>query len=182
MKRQVLFIQGGGKGAYDADGKLVASLRRALGANYQVNYPEMPDEDDPDYGRWKPQIKKQLDAAGGEIILVGHSLGGYFLIKYLSEEDQPKNPVIGIALIAVPYPGGDEGWHYEGFSLPKDFATRIPKDARIFLYHSRDDRVAPFAHVALYAKELTKATVRETIGGHQLDDDLSVVAEDIRAL
>ncbi len=43
MKKQVLFIQGGGAGAYEADGKLAASLQEALGAEYEVRYPQMPN-------------------------------------------------------------------------------------------------------------------------------------------
>ena len=46
MKKQVLFIQGGGKGAHEADNKLAVSLQDALGDEYNVVYPKMPEEDD----------------------------------------------------------------------------------------------------------------------------------------
>lgn len=50
--RQILFIQGGGAGAYDVwDDKLVESLRRELGGGHEVRYPRMPDEGDPSYAR-----------------------------------------------------------------------------------------------------------------------------------
>ena len=40
MKKQVLFIHGGGgEGTYEEDGILVASLQNALGATYEVRYP-----------------------------------------------------------------------------------------------------------------------------------------------
>jgi serine hydrolase len=58
MKKQILFIQGGGEGAYEEDGQLVAYLPNALGAAYEVLYPQMPNESDPDYEPWKVQIKK----------------------------------------------------------------------------------------------------------------------------
>ena len=35
-KTDVLFVQGGGKGAYDEDAALAASLERALGGEYDV--------------------------------------------------------------------------------------------------------------------------------------------------
>jgi uncharacterized protein len=180
MKRHILFIQGGGKGAYEVDSKLVASLQRTLGADYEVTYPKMPNEDSPDYESWKGQIKKEIVALDGEMILIGHSVGGYILVKYLSEESPPENPMSGIFLLAAPYPGGDEDWQFEGFSLPEDFGTKLPKDTPIFLYHSQDDRTVPFAHVGLYAKAIPKATLRETKGGHQLHNDLSVVAKDMK--
>jgi predicted alpha/beta hydrolase family esterase len=184
MKQQILFIQGGGEGAYEIDGKLVAFLRGALGAEYEVRYPRMPSESDPDYERWKARIKEELAALQGEVVLVGHSLGGSFLLKYLVEA-RMENPIAGIFLIAVPYWGGD-GWKYEGYqkvALPDNFASKLPSGTPIFLYHGRDDEVAPFAHLALYAGKLPHATIRALDGrGHQLDNDLSEVVADVKAL
>ncbi len=65
-------------------------------------------------------------------------------------------------------------------NLPQDFATKLPAIPRIFLFHSRDDEVVPFAHLALYAAKLPQATIRITDGrGHQFGNDLAGVAEDI---
>jgi uncharacterized protein len=183
MKQQVLFIQGGGAGAHREDKKLVASLRDALGESYEVRFPIMPQEDDPDYQRWRPRLGKELSALRDAAILAGHSLGASFLLKYLAEEF-PKKRVAGIFLIATPYWGGN-GWRYEGFervALPDDFASRLPREASLFLYHGCEDEVVPFAHLALYAQKLPWAKVRELDGrGHQLNNDLSQVAEDIKS-
>lgn len=46
MKRQLLFVHGGGEGAYEEDRKMAASLREALGGGYGVHCPKMPDEED----------------------------------------------------------------------------------------------------------------------------------------
>ncbi|WP_119067731.1 alpha/beta fold hydrolase [Aggregatilinea lenta] len=182
MKTQVLFIQGGGSGAHQEDAALVGSLRRELGTSYDVLYPQMPHEDSPDYQAWKLQIRKELEGLQGEIILIGHSVGGYILLKYLSKEKQPDTSIVGLCIIAAPYPSGDENWEFEGFALPKDFGAKLPANAEIFLYHSHDDQIVPFAHVLLYANALSKATVRETNGGHQLNNNLVMVAEDIKGL
>ena len=69
-------------------------------------------------------------------------------------------------------------------SETKDFAYTTAEEwwpiARIFLYHSRDDEVVPFAHLALYAAKLPQATIRQfDEGGHQIGNDLADVAEDI---
>jgi hypothetical protein len=57
---QVLFIQGGGAGAHDEwDDKLVESLRRELGGGYEVRYPRMPDEGDPNDARWSAAIRRE---------------------------------------------------------------------------------------------------------------------------
>jgi predicted alpha/beta hydrolase family esterase len=181
MKRRLLFIHGGGEGAYEEDRKLAASLQDALGAAYDVRCPKMPDEDRPVYEAWRERIAGELDAPEGEVVLVGHSLGGSILLKYLSEEVVDK-PVAGLFLAAIPYWGVGE-WEVGEYALREDFASRIPKAMPVFLYHSRDDEVVPFAHAALYAGKLPRATVRWLDGrGHQFDDDLSEVARDIRRL
>ena len=184
MKKQILFIQGGGAGAYQEDEKMVASLRNALGTVYEVRYPQMPSESDPDYEFWKGQIRKELAVLQGKVILIGHSLGSSFLLKYLAEEKVEKR-IAGMFLMATPYWGGD-GWQYEGYervALPEGFASKLPSEAPIFLYHNRDDDIVPFAHLALYAEKLPQATIRALDGrGHQFNNDLSEVASDIANL
>ena len=181
MRKRVLFIHGGGEGAYEEDRKLAAALQYALGAAYDVRCPKMPDEDSPAYEVWKERIAKELDALEGEVILVGHSLGGSILLKYLSEAELEK-PVAGLFLVATPY-WGVKDWEVGEYALREDFASKIPKGMMVFLYHSRDDEVVPFAHAALYAQRLPRATVREFDDrGHQFDDDLSELAQDIGGL
>ena len=102
MKKQVLFIQGAGQGAYKEDEKLAASLRDGLGAEYDVHYPKMPEEEDQGYEAWKAQISKALATLDEELILVGHSVGTSMLLNYLSEE-RIENSIAGIFLIAAPY-------------------------------------------------------------------------------
>jgi uncharacterized protein len=184
MTKHILFIHGAGEGAYKADKKLAASLQKALGTGYEVHYPEMVDEDNAPYKQWTQQIEKELEAIEGLVILVGHSIGASVIIKWLSESEI-KSPIAGIFLAAAPFWGGD-GWRYEGYeelALPKGVAAKLPKGASLFLYHSRDDETVPFDHLALYAEVLPQAVVREVnAGGHQLDNDLSEVAKDIKAL
>jgi uncharacterized protein len=179
MKKQVLFVHGAG--GYEEDKGLVANLRDALGAAYDVWYPKMPDEDRPEYEAWKDRIARELTALDGEVILVGHSLGASILLKYLCEEKVEK-PVAGIFLIAPPY-WGAEDWEVSEYALRKNFASKLPKDLPTFFYHSRDDEWVPFVHLALYAEKLPQATIREFDGrGHQFNDDLSEVARDIKRL
>jgi uncharacterized protein len=181
MRRRVLFIHGGGEGTYEEDGRLVASLGGALGAAYEVRYPRMPYEDSPEYGAWRDRISDELAALDGEVFMVGHSLGGSILLKYLSEEEAAR-PVTGLFLVAAPF-WGAEDWEVDEFALREDFASKLSPGLPVFLYHGCDDEVVPFAHLALYADRLPRATVRKLDGrGHQLGEDLSEVARDIRGL
>jgi predicted alpha/beta hydrolase family esterase len=183
MTKHVLFIHGdGGEGAYEEDGLLVASLQNALGVAYQVRYPKMPLEEGAGYADWKPQIATGLSALDDKVILIAHSVGGSMLLKYLIEE-QVEMPIAGLFLLATPYFGGDETWNDAQMNLPQDFAALLPVIPRIFLYHSRDDEVVPFAHLALYAAELPHAILREFDGrGHQFGNNLTEVAEDIKRI
>lgn len=174
---RVAFIQGAGEGAHAADALLAASLGRELGDDFTVDFPLMPNESDPDYAPFRPVI---ASAVQGATVLVGHSLGGYFLLKHLTEDQPPVEPRV-LCLIAAPMPGGDAAWTFPDFDLPADFGARLPADMKVFVYASEDDDIVPFAHRDLYAAAIPGAVTRTTTGGHQLGDDLSGVAADIRA-
>ena len=179
MATQVLFIQGGSEGAYEADRLLADSLQKALGHGYRVQYPRMPDEDDPQYHAWKTAIEASLAKIRGPIALVGHSLGAFMLVKLLAETRLPTD-LIGLFLIATPFVSATEGWQFPDMAPPKSFAKKL-NSARIFLYHSRDDEVVPFEHLALYRTKLPRATMHVFEGrGHQFRNDLTEVADDIR--
>jgi predicted alpha/beta hydrolase family esterase len=181
MKKQILFIQGGGEGAHAVDEDLAKSLRDTLGSEYNVRYPKMPEEENAGYEAWKAQISKELAEVDDQIIFVGHSVGTSMLLKYLSEENV-KNSIAGIFLIAAPY-WGMGGWQVEEFILDEDSAAKLLKAIPIFFYHSRDDDIVPFTHLALHAQKFPQATVRVFDGrGHQFNNDLSEVAADIKSL
>lgn len=181
MKKHVLFIQGGGDNGYEADAKLVASLKAALGNGYEVSYPQLQsDESVSDFG-WPRQIGEEINNIQGNPILVGHSLGASLLLKYLSETEITKR-ISGIFLLATPWWSGDEDW-VKGLKLPHDFPGKLPADIPVFLYHSMDDEEAPFEHLSLYAQKLPHASVHVIEqGGHQFNNDLEFVAENIKEL
>ena len=181
MGKRIIFIQGGGEGGYTADTGLVASLRAALGETYEVRYPQMhTDETLPDFG-WPGQIGKEISGVNGEVILVGHSLGASMLLKFLSENEIPKK-IDGVFLISTPFWSGNEDW-VQGLRLQGDFAARLSKDVPLFFYHCRDDEGIPLAHLDLYRQKLPRAIFREIpTGGHQLNNDLTIVAGDIKSL
>lgn len=181
VKPVILFIQGGGEGAYDEDEKLVAFLKEALRGDYVINYPRMPDENDPDYEPFKTKIEEELKMVDAKVVLVGHSLGGSVLLKFLSE-NHTGNEIVAILLIAPPF-WGEGGWEYDGFKLKDDFASGLPANVPVFFYHSTDDEIVPFSHLGLYTKKMPGAKIRTISGrGHQLNNDLTEVVRDIRSL
>jgi uncharacterized protein len=181
MNKRILFIQGGGEGGYEADTELVASLQAALGKGYAINYPEIKsDESASDFG-WTQQIGKEISETKSDIILVGHSFGASMILKYLSENSVNKK-IAGIFLIATPFWNGNEDWQI-GLKLQENFADKLPDEVPIFFYHCQDDEEIPFSHLDHYKQKLTQATFREIKkGGHQLNNDLTLVANDIKSL
>ena len=176
----LLFIQGGGKGAHRIDQQLVNYLQQHLANRFTIIYPAMPNEDDPDYNLWKTVFSQELEKTDGPVILIGHSVGGFLLIKFLSENNVHAD-IKALFFIAIPFLG-DGGWQYEGMFLKDNFAATLPQTP-LFFYHGMDDAIVPFHHLALYAQQLPTATIREIAhGGHQLSNDLSVVVADINSL
>ena len=86
-------------------------LRRVLGENYEVILPVMPNKTNAQYKEWKIWMDKILPFLNDGVILVGHSLGGSFLAKYLSENPFPKR-ISGVFFVAAMY-----DFDYDGYTL-----------------------------------------------------------------
>lgn len=180
--KNLLFIHAAGDVGYDGDVALVASLQKTLGTDYKVHFPKMQADEVPYFGAgWPKQIGEEIFSIKGEVILAGHSLGASMLLKYLSENKIKKN-IAGIFLIAPPYWSGDEDW-VQPLKLEEDFSDKLPKHVPIFFYQCKDDEVVPLEHLTFYRQNLPWAVFREIAkGGHQLNNDLTIVAKDIKSL
>ena len=178
--RQILFIQGAGAGAHDEwDDKLVESLKRGLGDGYEVRYPRMPDEGNPSYPRWSRALRRELADLDDGAVVAGHSVGAAILISTLAEQP-PEKELGAIVLIAAPFVG-ESGWPSDEFTLPSDLGARLPPDLRVHVFHGLQDETAPPSHADLYAAAIPQAQVHRLPGrDHQLNNDLSEVAETIR--
>jgi uncharacterized protein len=67
--------------------------------------------------------------------------------------------------------------------LQEDFAGKLPNEVPLFFYHCKDDEAVSFSHLSHYRQTITKATFREIIsGGHQLNNGLTVVVQDIHSI
>jgi predicted alpha/beta hydrolase family esterase len=182
MTKQVLFVQGGGEGTHDEwDNKLVGSLKRELGTDYEIRYPRMPNEANPKYALWKTALNKEFARLDDGAILVGHSIGATILINVLAEKPSYSAPS-GIFLIAAPF-AGKGGWPSEDIESISDLDARLPKRWKIYFYHGSEDDTVPFGHVDLYERAIPQAVVRRLAGrDHQLNEEMSEVAADIRGL
>lgn len=179
-KRQVLFVQGGGAGAHDEwDDKLVDSLKRGLGGDFEVRYPHMPAEDGPDDRTWGPAILHELAALNDGAVVVGHSVGATILVRVLSD-GAPKAKLGAVVLLSAPFVGAG-GW--PGDDLPPDLGTRLPESVPVHLFQGDSDDTVPPAHAKLYAGAIPWAEIHVLPGrDHQLGNELAEVAMVIRGL
>ena len=179
---EILFVQGAGERVHDEwDIELVESLRRELGPRYTVRYPLMPNEADPTFATWRPALENEFASLPNGAIVMGHSVGGTMAINVLAES-APKIALGAIVLIAASFIGKG-GWTSDEIEPLTDLDERLPAAVPIFLYHGEDDTVIPVAHLERYAQAIPRAHVRRLAGrDHQLNNNLSEVASDIRTL
>jgi pimeloyl-ACP methyl ester carboxylesterase len=123
--------------------------------------------------------REELAALRDGAIVVGHSVGGTILINVLADS-RPKAALGALVLLATPFVG-DGGWTSGDIPPGSDLASRLPLAVPVLLYHGENDDTVPVAHVELYARAIPRAQVRRLPGrDHQLNNDLSEVARDIR--
>lgn len=182
MKRQILFVHSAGpQGMNEGSSNLVAWLKESVGDHFEILYPIMPQPDDPSYEIWKNKLEKVISVMEDNFILIGHSLGGSVVLKYLSENHVAKKPG-ALYLIATPW-WGEKGWGFEAFGMKKDFESKLPPLKHVFIYHSINDDIVPFEHAKIYAEKLSGAVLQTLEGGeHAFDHGLPQLADDIRNL
>ena len=132
------------------------NLQKELGKNFDVILSQMPNKFNANYDEWKIWFEKILELMGDNLILIGHSLGGIFLTKYLSENKVNKKIKATILVAAV---FDETGESLANFKLPKSLLSFSKQCKNIFLIQSKDDMLVPFNQVEKYKNALPKAKV-----------------------
>ena len=127
----------------------------------------MPDKHNADYTAWKIWFEKLIPYLNSDSInLIGYSLGGSFLVKYLATTDVAckikQLHLVAPAVTEADCPG------LGGFaSNPTDWPKLAKVAKEIHIYHSTDDEIVPFAQSEQLAKALPTATLHSfTDRGH----------------
>lgn len=161
------------------------NLREDLGDGYETMLPAMPLRDFARYEEWAMWFEKVIPFLRDGVILVGHSLGGIFLARYLSENAFPVR-IKGLFLLAAPYfkidrkKGGETN---SGFFL-KDGLEKLASQAEnVFIYHSTDDPVVDVNHAKEYEKRIPGSKLVLFDGlGHLRQEHFKELVRDIKAL
>lgn len=143
-------------------------LKQSLSQNFDIIKPRMPLQDNAKYTEWKIHFEKYIPYLQDNLILIGQSLGGIFLVKYLSENKFPKK-ILSTFLIAPPYdntlPGEDL---VGGFRLKSDLSLLEKSSENLYLMFSKDDETLPISHAKKFQKKLKSANfiIYESKNGH----------------
>lgn len=154
-------------------------LRDELVGDYEVILPVMPNKTNARYEEWKLWMDKIVPLLNDEIILIGHSMGGSFVVKYLSENKFPKK-IMAVFLVSAMFDYDDDGNSLHSFSLPENLDLQTDK---VYLYHSKDDRVVPFRSLDKFKNKFPNAIARVFEDrGHINQEEFPELIKDIRGL
>ena len=108
-------------------------LEKKLGDNFQIIRPRMPLQDYAKYNEWAIHFKRYFPKLKNNLILIGESLGGIFLAKYLSENKFPKK-ILSTYLVCPPF---DDNLPSEdlagGFKLKSDLSLMEKNSLRYLM-------------------------------------------------
>lgn len=163
-----------------------AYLEKKLGDDFEIIRPNMPLSENAKYEEWKTHFERHFPFLKHGIILVGASLGGIFLVKYLSENTFPKK-ILSAYLIGAPF---DHSLSTEdlvgGFRLRVDLSLLEKQVKNLNLLFSKDDDVVPISHAEKFRKKLKRANivVYESKNGHfkisEFPEMVKMIKSDVR--
>ncbi len=134
-------------------------LDKELGKNFEIIRPRMPLQDNAKYRDWKICFESYFPYLKDNIILIGVSLGGIFLAKYLSENKFLKK-ILSTYLICPPFDNtlpGDE--LVGGFALKSNLSLLEENSKNLYLLFSKDDPLVPSSHAEKYRAKLPNAKI-----------------------
>lgn len=130
-----------------------------LGKKFEIIRPRMPLPEDSQYEDWKIHFERFIPIMRGNVILIGGSLGGIFLAKYLSENKFPKK-ILSTYLVCPPFDDTCIGEDLVGgFELKKDLSLLEKNTKNLTLMFSADDDSVPVSHAEKYRAKLKKANI-----------------------
>lgn len=134
-------------------------LEKNLGKQFQIISPRMPLQDYANYRDWKIVFERYLSLLKTPFILIGSSLGGIFLARYLSENKLSRK-ALSVYLVCPPFDDTIPGEDLVGGFKLKNNLTLIEKNCKnLHLLFSKDDDVVPPAHAEKYRQRLKNAHI-----------------------
>ncbi|MFO0920188.1 MAG: alpha/beta hydrolase [Candidatus Saccharimonadales bacterium] len=141
--------------------------KQLLVNDIKADTPEVPYAFDPEWSLWVKEIER-FDIYP-ETTLVGHSCGGGFWVRYLSENKKIK---VGKVILVAPSLNPEKTWGEVFFDFIIDPAVQ-ERVGEIVIFNSVDDSKSIQESVKIIRKVFPKATYREfTNMGHFTKRDM----------
>jgi len=136
-----------------------ADLEKKLGKKFEIIRPRMPLQDNAKYRDWKIFFERYVPLLRNNCILIGSSLGGIFLAKYLSEHKLSKK-ALSAYLVCAPFSGPLPTEDLVGgFKLKTDLSLIEKNCKNLHILFSKDDDVVPASHAEKYREKLKRAHI-----------------------
>jgi len=136
-----------------------ADLEKKFEKKFEIIRPRMPLSDNAKYEDWKILFERYLPLLRKNFILIGSSLGGIFLARYLSEHKLPKK-ALSVYLVCAPFDGTLPTEDLVGgFRLKADLSLLEKNCKNLHILFSKDDDVVPVSHAEKYRKKLKTAHI-----------------------
>jgi predicted alpha/beta hydrolase family esterase len=136
-----------------------ADLEKKLEKSFNIIRPRMPLSENAKYRDWSIHFERHIPLLKKDCILIGSSLGGIFLAKYLSENKLPKK-ALSVYLVCAPF---DDNLPTEdlagGFKLKSDLSLIEKNCKNLYALFSEDDDIVLVSHAEKYRKKLPKAHI-----------------------
>ena len=145
------------------------NLSNDLGNGYNVISPNMPCKMNSKYNEWLIYFEKILTMINGELILIGHSLGALFLLKYISENGCPMQ-CKSIVLVACPFNSEINEYKLNGFDI-KDFTKLNQVANQIHFVFSSDDQVVSIENMYKFKNKIPTANYTAVEGAGHFNGD-----------
>ncbi|EKD56635.1 MAG: hypothetical protein ACD_58C00131G0010 [uncultured bacterium] len=159
-----------------------------LSKDFEIIRPRMPLRDNAKYDDWEIHFEQYFPFLRDDIILIGNSLGGIFLAKYLSENKFPKK-ILSVYLVCPPFDNTLPGDYLTNrFRLKSNLSLLEKNCSNIKLLFSQDDDVVPVSHAEKYHKKLknAKIIIYKNKNGHfrisKFPEIIKMIKEDKRKL
>lgn len=125
----------------------------------------MPNPDDPKLAEWLEEIRRHVDRnLTDNIYLVGHSLGGTAIIRYLEQYESPN--LKGVVIVSAPCHRNSNG-KVDDF-LKDEFNWQIIKNKvqKVTVIHGDDDPLVPLSDAQETTRELNGKLIVIPSGKH----------------
>lgn len=141
--------------------------RKLMSKGIDVQTPLMPEPWKPDYNKFKKEFEKY--EVNENSILIGHSCGCAFLVKWLGETKNKINKLILVAPWKMPDKDDESSKEFYTYDINKSIKERVKK---ITIFTSDDEEEDGKKSVEIYHKALGGRIIELKAHGHYTLGDM----------